>query len=820
MQAKRLITLLCLLFISAQADTKTPYPELAALIVNGKEVGAVDDIRFNGTVYIPADAIVMIPGIEIDEGSGKANTPIGSVDLLDLFAPSKHPGFIPLSRLESLLKIRGSYDPNETAVKLETPWNGYTSASKPEKTPVPDIVPPSFALSSMRLDATGVYQKERFDGYGEFDIRGRAADGLWHLGARQQSTEEDPYIDQLFWLRQTKRTKTLLGVQSIQTNLLMPYTQMTGGQFLFGNYDFSDYSDMTQPTLGPTIGPDRRIITGSGPAGGTAVLRLNDRPVATVVIGLDGTYRIDLSQQNLSGAPQIEVWIYERSPFGEPLQRVPLDQLANARLLDQGKYNVLLGGGVGGNVLDPDRSDPGSHGVGVAHFRYGVTNRVTLEGGITRDEEQHDYLTGGFSAALTPRLRMNAWIANESNNTAYRLETKGLWERTHLNAYWSDQPQGYRALTYNFRDSYVDTGHQVFDRFTLGLQGRYRDDSEGHTQFLLPTVRYAPIDELMFSLYPNYYGYYRFTAGYRPNYRLRVDYTYEEESHRLSADQLLNDEWDLYFDGYYDPDALDRYETGLQWRSEYRSDIYFRSGLIYSDERLGFRAEMRHRLVPGIYARYELRREPLEENDELFALVNLTAHFAVADSRVYPAQGVWGVNTIRGNIVGHVYIEETGTLLPVENLRLLIDGRSRQAGESQGRLWLENLEPGVYEVALDPETLPMEYMPVKKSYWVQVENGATSALNFYVRVEYGAAGQLRTTGGKPLSAQPIAVYDNKNMRIGTVTTDRFGYFRVDGLAPGTYTLQTDGLPGKTIRKITIVDDFVFEQDIVVASDDQ
>ncbi len=799
------------------------YPplDLAALVVDGKERGATEVIHENGTVYLPFDSLADIPGITLDRAKGVVNTPIGSITYDTLTRSQRYNGFLSLDTLDEALKIFGDYDTKTLTLTLQTPWHANKKRRR-RITPVPDVEPPAFAISGFRLDATGIYRNPTYEGFGEFDLRGRAAGGLWHLGARKQNLIDDPYVDQLYWMRQFKRIKILAGIQNTQTNLLMPYTQMTGLQALVANYDLADSSSMSQPTLGPGIGPDNRTVTGRGPAGGTAVLRRNDQPVATVTIGLDGRYSFDLSQEDLSGSPRFEVWLYSRSPFGEPDERITLERLSNAHLLDPGQFILLAGGGKGENMLHASDTNRTIENVGTIYGRLGLTPWLTVEGGATRDEYGLAYTSAALSMHLAPGLDATATLAKENDKLPYRIAANGRWTATRFNGYWMYEPEGYRRLTYDRRDGYVELNHQLLTRLNLGVQGRYRDDANAsETRFLLPTARIVPVNALTLTAYPNYTGDYRFTVGFRPSPTFRADYTYEDRRHRLGINQRLGDEWSLYFDGYVDARTIDRYEAGAQWRDEYRNDLFFRIGIIYSEGLAGFHTELRHRLLPGIYARYELRKDPTIAADDFYAMLNLTFDFRIARNRLYPAQGRWGNRTMRGNIVGDVRIEGTDKLLPVDNLRLLIDGRLYEAGESNGHLWVGDLEPGVYEVSLDPETLPMEYVPVKKRYYVRVENGAVTPVAFFVRVEYGAAGQV-TADGRPLSGHAVDVFNAKGERIDTVYTDRFGYFRIDGLTPGTYVLRSTlhTADGKTVtaeRDITVTDDFIFDQNLTFSS---
>lgn len=142
--------------------------------------------------------------------------------------------------------------------------------------------------------------------------------------------------------------------------------------------------------------------------------------------------------------------------------------------------------------------------------------------------------------------------------------------------------------------------------------------------------------------------------------------------------------------------------------------------------------------------------------------------------------------------------------------------------ETGGTFFLGHLAPGLYRVTLDVENLPIELVPERVSFVVEVAAAAVTRVDFTVRPEFGLAGRIRTAAGADAPGVEVEVLDGEGRRLRSVRADRFGLFRVDGLPIGFYTLRIasaslPGLPEEDlpVRSVEIRDDFLFDQDLTL-----
>ncbi len=760
-----------LLFLSLTLLYGAREEQLAALYVDGKEVDIVFMEMDGNTTYLPKEVLYAIPKLDVNETNDSITTPIGTVAYSALFDGNKQREYFTLAKLDEVLRIWGKYFPKEIALGLWTPWNYLRNGKRTKKKA--DILPASNLFNGIRLDVSTEYFNETFNTRSELELAGRLFDGITRVSALQ-NRDQTPYINELFWLKDETRYRVLAGIQNTQPHYLLPYMEMTGVQATWSNFDMHDISDYTEPTLRPSLGPDNRIISGKGPVGGSVVLRVNDRAVLAERIRLDGTYRMDISQQNIASASLVELWVYERDPVGAPVKKINLSYLTTATLLEKGQVTLLGGVGEGYNAFDPNFRDRNSSVVGELYARYGLSDTVTLEGGVMQDVMEHQYALFAATAALGEHLQVHAALSVQEGLLAGYATLDGHWDEDYLTDRIRREPKGYRDLEADTDEAYLDYVKWMSDTLSLGLNGRYYQSRDDDIAFLLPTVRYNPFSSLSLSLIPNYEGDYRFSATYTPNADFRINYIYEADEHHLSVVDYLTDEWSLYFDGVNNFDDKERYEAGVNWRSEERNDIYFEAAVLYSKGDVGYKAQLRHNLLPGVYAKYEARYEPyMEHKDKSYYFVNLIADFAFIEGSFNPTKAPEIKRDLKGYIVGNVLVNHAQKRIDTKDIQILVNGSPIKAGESKWRFFVDNLKAGIYTVELDPSSLPMEYTPVQSSYNVKVSNGAVSKVDFYVDVFYGIAGKLhRKSEDTPIEVVLTSLKDGKEY---TTYTDQFDY---------------------------------------------
>ena len=789
-------------------QSKSEGLDLSALIIDGIEENAIFIMREGNETFLEKDVLKNIPEIIVSEENNTITTPIGVAKLSDLF---KGKDYFKVSDLDKVLKIRGEYSEENIALYLQTPWR-HLRGRKGKTNKVADIFPETNIINGIRLDIDTAYQNDEFIHKEELQLSGRIMDGLSRISLLKVN-KKDAYINELFWLKTEKRYNLLFGLQNTQSHQLLPYQQMTGAQAIWTNYDMSEISSQVESTLRPSLGPDNRIIKGKGPIGGSVVLMVNDSAKLVERIRLDGTYRMDVSQQNISNSPLIELWIYERDPIGAPIEKHNLNYLRLSTLLAKGQFSVLSGIGKGGNIFDINNKREHNSTVANIYFRYGFSDTLTFEGGLMQDEYNRQYSIIGATTALTDNLRLHTAVSAQKDLISTYTTLNGQWDDDYLTLTWQNEPKGYRGITLDKKDGYLDYMMKMNEKLYLGVNGRYYNNNDKNVSFILPSVRYQALDSLSLTLIPNYKGKYRFTATYIPDSDLRFNYIFEEDEHRLSVTKKIDDEWNLYFDGLNDFKDKSRYEVGTSWRSENYEDIYFEAGAIYSESEIGFKASMRHNLLPGVYAKYEARHEPYLTNEsKSYFFINIIADFGILDGEFKPTQAPEGNRNMRGYMAGNIYINNTDKHIDSSDINILINNSSIKGGTSKGQFYIEDLKENIYTVELDSSSLPMEYTPVKSSYNVKISDGAVSKVDFYVDVFYGLAGELK--GLKSKDSIKVILISEKDKKEFISYTDRFNYYRFDGLSPGTYTLSIvdDNLKSNT-KKVIIKNDFIFDQNL-------
>ena len=176
----------------------------------------------------------------------------------------------------------------------------------------------------------------------------------------------------------------------------------------------------------------------------------------------------------------------------------------------------------------------------------------------------------------------------------------------------------------------------------------------------------------------------------------------------------------------------------------------------------------------------------------------------------------------RGAVNGRIVIDAP-IALPSYDLRdvmIFLDGRTAGRTELGGNFFIGNLRAGVYTVEMDIENLPIELVPERTRFVVEVAAAAVTRIDFVVKPQFGIAGRLTDATGQSLPEVRVAVFDLEGREVGSAATDQFGLYRIDGLPVGSYTLAlAPESPGADFqpptRPIEIRDDFLFGQDLVI-----
>jgi hypothetical protein len=238
------------------------------------------------------------------------------------------------------------------------------------------------------------------------------------------------------------------------------------------------------------------------------------------------------------------------------------------------------------------------------------------------------------------------------------------------------------------------------------------------------------------------------------------------------------------------------------------------------DGDFGYRFEWRTAILPGLYSQLELRDEPIATeffDPGLQLRWTLSVDFAFAGGRPIPGRNEF-TNSRAGSIGGGLRLSNGERVKSegIDVVSVLIDGVPHKANVNGGHFFLEDLRPGVYQVALSPEHLPMDLSPQQVTYRVKVAPSATTKVNFMLRYEYGIAGQINDAQARPVAGAVISVFGSSGTAIHSTRTDQYGYYRLSSLEPGAYTIAVVAESGRAVeRSITIEDAYLFDVDFTV-----
>ena len=745
-------------------------------------------------------------------------TPLGTAQLQSAEA-IRHDGkrYFSIAKLAAKLGARIVFDEQEFALKVDLPWNpgGTAQASVLTAAQVkPDIYAPSLSLSSWHSEAyyTRLGNSSALSSY--TDLGGALGPGFWRLryytnpGGRNRLTDYG-------WILDQGNGRWLLGNDQLALDPLLPYADLTGVQYAWTN----------QPALvyGEAAGANQfvasqlqggRIISGSdGPPGGIAELRINGRAVARTAIRLDGTWAF--RDVLLRGDQRVEVALYQRFGDGTPLRIEQVSVANSAQALPAGTIISYGGAGADGNPLDPV---VGSHGLGGFYqLRYGLDQRWTLGSTVQRTLGQNYGIVnavGGFGALGTWGLT----LGRNGSAGAWSLSGQGQTRNLSWTGYaiqrGANYFPGYLQSSY---DRYATLGWNATPDLGLNLSGRdaYDPIFGQRIRFVKPGFSWRPFDSLGVSAQPDYFGNYAWNANWLPGPRDQVSLSRYSGVSQAQWQHSFSNGYSSTLSATHDGYLGTRYSALLSslWRGP--RPVLWTAGVLQGRGRFGYLLDAAVEAIPGLSAHLQVQNDPLiaaqpGQNGLLVQFV-LVADFAVTPSGLVRG-GMGSYAARRGSIAGRVSGKLPANVRwsDLAGVPLLVDGRPHGRLDADGHYLIADLPPGVYRVQLDAEHLPIDLVPDRKAPWVQVRAGVTTTANFHISLQLGFAGRI-TRGTTPLANAPIEILDARGNIVQRTDSDAWGYYRIDGLMPGTYRVRVAG----STRVVTLTRSFLFQQNLVL-----
>lgn len=813
-------------FQQPEIDSSSIKSELVGIIVDGRDLDAQLVYVLGESYYLPA-SILSDLGVQGTVRAGQLYlvTPGGEVETQPHFFRDIYGEmFFHADMLDEVLKIRWEFSKEKYAFNMTLPWwqqgvpGGEVFA---QDDPDVDFNPSTFGLTQIRLDHTQFVDDNNSNGYTNLLLRGRLAEGIWRTEIIQQENR-DLRAENYYWLKDFDHMQTLVGNQQVLINPLLPSIETTGAQALYSSKEikFNPYQDQTRSQYVRRFGIPSKEIEGYAQPGAIAELRVNERPIARTRVKLDGSYRFAQVRNNSLQFQTVKVHILDQRSMVEleveNFTRTPIDLL-----LDKGQSVGFAGVGTNGNPLDPWRGTDGEAAFGL--YRYGLSDRLTLEAGL-QSANGRTHQVAGLSASFGRNWAATASLGNHEGANGYSTDLYGRGERWLLSARVQNYGEGFRTpLSEESTFNELRYEYWLTTRLSVGMHGRSTKTANRDEDYLLPGFTWRFNRRNILRVWPDYDGSYRFDLRTAHRERDWFEFVHDSAGNRAEYRYFQTPQLE-FFGRVFQYSEADRTtgELGSIWYPNVYDDRSLLSAsLLAGDEGVGFRLNWQTTVLPGLFSNLELRDEPVatEFSDPgLQMRWTVSVDLAISGGRPIPARNDF-IQSRAGSIGGRLLLGDGDNIRSegIEQVAILIDGRPHTAVLRGKHFFVRNVPPGVYEVSLGAEFLPMSISPERISYRVRVVPAATTTVDFVVNREFGLGGRITDVDGAPRAGVPVEVLDSDGTLIQSTHTDGYGFYQFSGLVPDEYQLRVRAGEETVELSVTIEDDFVFDADLVLAA---
>ena len=810
---------------------------LVGIVVNGKEVDNLEILRIPDGLLIPLDAFVALTGCTLvrEGGAWRIQTPAGTVALTG--EDVREVGgvrYLQQAFIETRLLVKLQFDQRAFALILNLPWRVELETKFAQKPLEPEIMAPGHTLSRMRAEAGYRSSRGTETIPTAMTLSGRLADGIWRVRYDYEVETGRESVPEYTWLRAHDNWLFQLGKQQIRMHPLLHGFDFTGGQASWTNRRLERLgSEVEGRELLARSSLPLRNFRGKAPPGGRVQLRIEGVLVRQQNVGLNGIFEfadviIPARQVSL-----IEILVFDRDRFQTPIEVREYTITSSELLLPEGVVTHLAGVGSVGNLAEQaiDAEEKNDEWSGFYQYRQAVTQGLTLEAMVQKPGEEVQVLAGGIARLGEQVVSALALAASESGDPGYSFDLEGRYDRWWLLARSLSMPTSLRTakpaslLDSDIEDHSIEVRFRANTRLELALLGRKRRDDRVDTEFLLPALSWRPTNSLTLRARPDNEGEYRYELYQRFNSRSRLTAIVHETAF-VDFSYRLNPSLDLMLVGEQNERDDRRFSAILHHYNSRITKPSYRVGVFVDDGEAGALVGGSMQVLPGLYGRAELRTRSTSAfdftDDGAQFTVSLVSDLSFSAGRVRPANP-FNRRLTHGSVAGKIkVVGESGiSHYSLKDIYILVGGRKAVKTDAWGNFFLGNMREGVYRLTIDPSGLPIELMPVKASYTVEVVAGATTGVDFLVRPQFGIAGRIRDQTGAVLAGIQVRLVTGDGEIVGEGVTDQFGLYRIDGLSPGTYRLTVPVQEGlKTLaqppsRPVVVADDFLFGQDLTV-----
>ncbi|NTU44970.1 MAG: carboxypeptidase regulatory-like domain-containing protein [Chlorobiaceae bacterium] len=726
------------------------------------------------------------------------------------------------------------------AVMLTIPW----SAGSPRKMTIrtADILAPDRSISFIGIEASADYDfNSDVNRNLQIASGGRLLNGVWNVtAATERGSAFTP--SRYHWTTFNNKLALRIGTGYTGSYSLIGSTNMTGVQIGWNNHSIMRQLDAGQDNASELFlnidANQLRTIEGNGPPASIAELRFDGEVFQRQRIGLDGKFFFENVRMS-TDLRKTEVYIYLRSINEKPVKVIDFSQSVAGRALPQGE--LLIRGGLGktGNLLiQQERVNNADAAFG--NVLYGLHSRITLEAAmqLNPSAQSSDLLLGTI---LSPGANWNAALygarSNERGAADFRLE--GHYTNWTA-AYWGTIRQDRFAYDFQERDinHLFRWGASPFRQLGVQIIAHYEKlGDRWPAHYVLPAVSLYPFSRLTLSATPDDFENYRYEAGIRIGDYNTLRSIYQNDIISLDYQRNFSDHFNVrLLNDYHRIYKTNITNLLLNWYPRNNTNDLIETAISRSASSFG---------VAGSWTRYINTglRVALQYSYQMKTVANITmgdvnANMIMPETLKNVAlslswdlgwsnRGLFPINRnavtlTRGAIAGSLDIgnETKLSASDINNISILLNGRQMQQQQIDGSFFIGSLKPGIYNVAVDPEKLPIELAVDQKERKVEVKSGAVTALTIPVYAEFGVAGFVGDSSGNGIANVLLEVSGKEGISSVKSLTNEFGYYRADTLRSGTYRITPVSVGNRPIANprpvdITIKDDFLFDVNMTI-----
>jgi hypothetical protein len=320
-------------------------------------------------------------------------------------------------------------------------------------------------------------------------------------------------------------------------------------------------------------------------------------------------------------------------------------------------------------------------------------------------------------------------------------------------------------------------------------------------RYLKPGLDLYPTTALYVSARPDLSGHYQYNANWTISSRLRAGAYLSFEGDRYELEWQLSNRWRTLAGR---TEALGRARHSLLFTRDRHGprDVGLTLAALESEGEYGYLAGVEASPFPGITFRLQARDDPLSPGIGPIFQLSFVADFVVTPDGLTGnrfRRNLGDVGGISGALrlpAGVADEPDFGTAAAA----VRVDGRRRTSIDRHGRFNVQGLAPGVYRIDVDEGELPIEMHLDQRELWVEVRAGVVTPVELPLQVRVGFGGRVIGVDGAPRKDVALVVEDTTGVLVGQAQTDAWGYYRVDGLAPGNYRLRTaDGSQSRSVE---------------------